>query len=229
MGETSRVKSPLRRLARYAGIGAMTLTQWIVLGSLPFVSALIGWATNKLAILMLFRPRRARRFLGIRLHGLIPRRQPQIAESVGEIVETQLLSQHVLQAEVRQINLEPYLVEYVRRLVYQRIGPRLAAIPLLGRMVNDRLLGQIESLALEEMRRESRPALERFAAEAEKHLPVRRMVEDRVRLFDMHQLEAVVYRLASREFKQIEILGGVLGFLIGLAQLILLLLSGTIS
>lgn len=204
------------------------MTQWIVLGTLPLVSALIGWATNKLAILMLFRPRRSRQFLGIRLHGLIPRRQGQIAESVGEIVETQLLSQHVLQAEVRQINLEPHLAEYVNRLVYQRIGPRLTRIPLFGRMVNDRLLAQIERMALDEMRRESRPALERFAAEAEKHLPVRRIVEDRVRLFDIHQLEAVVYRLAAREFKQIEILGGVLGFLIGLVQLFLLLLTGTV-
>ncbi len=199
---------------------------WIFLLSLPVVSALIGWATNRLAIQMLFRPRTPVNTLGIRWHGLIPRRHEEIARSVGEIVETQLLNQHVLQAEVERINLQPYIDEYVARLVYARIGPKLRAVPVLGSVASGKLLPQIEQLAREEMRRESEALLRRFASDAESHLPVRRIVEDRIRAFNLERLEAIIHRLAGREFRQIEILGGVLGFVIGLVQVVFFLTLG---
>lgn len=154
----------------------------------------------------------------MRWHGLIPRRQEDIARSVAEIVESQLLSQHVLEAEAQRIDLQPYIEEYVTRLVYGRIGPRLARLPLLGRFAIDRILPQIEQLARDEMRLEAAVILKRFAADAEKHLPVRRIVEDKIRTFDIAELETIIHTLAKREFRQIEWLGGILGFGIGLIQ-----------
>ncbi|MCC5808009.1 MAG: DUF445 family protein [Opitutales bacterium] len=199
---------------------------WVFLLSLPIVCAVIGWATNRLAIQMLFRPRKPVNTLGIRWHGLIPSRHEEIARSVGEIVETQLLNQHVLQAEVERIDLQPYIDEYVARLVYARIGPKLRAIPVLGSVASGKLLPQIEQLAREEMRREAEALLRRFASDAESHLPVRRIVEDRIRAFNLERLEAIIHRLAGREFRQIEILGGVLGFVIGLVQVTIFFLLG---
>lgn len=200
---------------------------WVFLLSLPLVSALIGWATNRLAIQMLFRPRRPVRLCGIRWQGLIPRRHEEIAHSVGEIVETQLLNQHVLQAEVARIDLQPYVDEYVARLIHARVGPKLRAIPVFGHVAATRVLPQIEQMAREEMRRESEALLRRFASDAESHLPVRRIVVERIRAFDLDRLESIIHRLAGREFRQIEVLGGALGLAIGLAQVALFLVFGS--
>ncbi|WP_165912611.1 DUF445 domain-containing protein [Effusibacillus lacus] len=59
------------------------------------VGAAIGFGTNLLAILMLFRPWRERRLFGVKLPftpGLIPKRQPEIAHKLGEVVEEHLLT-----------------------------------------------------------------------------------------------------------------------------------------
>ena len=45
----------------------------------------------------------------------------------------------------------------------------------------------------------------------------------------MEKLEEVVNQVASKEFRTIELLGGVLGFAIGLAQLLLLWVTGNLN
>lgn len=59
---------------------------------LPIVLGfVIGLVTNWLAILMLFRPHRRRRWLVVWPQGLVPREQEALAASVGEVVGTELL------------------------------------------------------------------------------------------------------------------------------------------
>jgi len=191
----------------------------------PLVTALIGWFTNWVAVRMLFRPRRARRVLpGVRWQGLMPRRQPEIAARAAEIVERELLSQHAIRAELQRINLDDYLEGFVRKVVHQKVGQRLARIPVVGGLVS---LGTLERVITESLRQEVGPLRERLAADVEKHLQVRRIVEEKITAFDLEKLEAVVMRIARREFRAIEILGGVLGFVVGLVQLGILYALGT--
>jgi uncharacterized membrane protein YheB (UPF0754 family) len=58
---------------------------------------------------------------------------------------------------------------------------------------------------------------------------VKQLVEDRINSLDLDELERLVHRIAANEFKRIELLGGVLGFLIGLIQLLLLWATGNVS
>ncbi|MDP0500275.1 MAG: DUF445 family protein [Verrucomicrobiota bacterium JB022] len=203
--------------------------QWIILATLPFISALIGWLTNRLAIHMLFSPREEKRLLGIRYQGLIPRRQREIASKTGEIVATELLTSHTLKAEIQKIDLNPYLRQAADTLIYERMGPRLKKMPLVGSFLNDSMLGQVHKIALEEMTRQAEPIKARFANEAEQHLDVQRLVREKVEAFDLGQLEAVIHRLAGQEFRQIELLGGVIGFIVGLVQLGLMLLAQSVG
>ncbi|HQL37778.1 MAG TPA: DUF445 family protein, partial [Bacillota bacterium] len=58
------------------------------------VGAVIGWLTNVLAIKMLFRPIRPFKIplLNITIQGLIPKRRHDIARSIGDVVEKELVS-----------------------------------------------------------------------------------------------------------------------------------------
>lgn len=203
--------------------------QWLILGTLPFISALIGWLTNRLAIHMLFNPREEKKLLGIRYQGLIPRRQHEIAAKTGEIVADELLTSHTLQGEINKIDLDPYLRQAADTLIYQRMGPRLKKMPLVGSFLNDSVLSQVHKIALEEMTRQAEPIKLRFANEAEQHLDVKRLVREKVESFDLSQLEAIVHRLAGQEFRQIELLGGVIGFIVGLVQLGLMLAAQAVG
>ncbi|MFW6352829.1 MAG: DUF445 domain-containing protein [Verrucomicrobiota bacterium] len=195
---------------------------WIVLSTLPFVSAFIGWGTNRLAIHMLFHPREPRRVLGFTVQGLVPRRHTELAIRSGEIVSRELLQSHVLRDEIAKIDLVPLLDQSVTTLVWERLGPQLKAIPFLGGMVNDTLLAKLHTLAAEELRREVPNLKAKVAEYAENEIDIERIVRERVDTFELEKLEEVVRNLADREFRQIEILGAVLGFAIGLVQALLM-------
>ena len=56
-------------------------------------------------------------------------------------------------------------------------------------------------------------------------IAVRRIVEEKIHAFDLDQLESIVRKLAHREFRSIEILGAVIGFVVGLVQWGILVLT----
>ena len=65
----------------------------------PVVGAVIGFATNAAAIRMLFRPLREIRIFGIRLPftpGILPKQRRRLAESIGGMVERELLTPEIL-------------------------------------------------------------------------------------------------------------------------------------
>ena len=61
---------------------------------LAVVGGIIGWITNLLAIKMIFRPLKPIKIplINYELVGLIPKRRREIAASIGEVIETELLS-----------------------------------------------------------------------------------------------------------------------------------------
>ena len=72
---------------------------------------------------------------------------------------------------------------------------------------------------------ETEPLLEKVSTEVEKHIAVKRIVEEKIHAFDLDQLEAIVRKLAHQEFRSIEVLGAVIGLIVGLVQSLLLLLA----
>lgn len=82
----------------------------------PLVGGIIGYITNDLAIRMLFRPRKAL-YIG-RFHipftpGLIPSQQGRIAQSIGDVISSQLLNEDTL----RQTLLSEGTVDMLRSKV----------------------------------------------------------------------------------------------------------------
>lgn len=70
----------------------------------PVLGAIIGYVTNYLAIRMLFRPLTAKHILGVRIPltpGIIPKQRYQLAESIGNMVSTQLLNEEAVRMHLR--------------------------------------------------------------------------------------------------------------------------------
>jgi uncharacterized membrane protein YheB (UPF0754 family) len=197
----------------------------LLLVAFPLIGAGIGWLTNRLAIQMLFRPRKPLKFLWWTIQGLIPRRQSELAVRVAEIVETELFNQHLIRNEIAKMDLRPHLEQLAANIVWDRIAPKLRAIPLIGGLVNDKLLYNLNKIALESLIGETESLLEKVSSEVEKHIAVKKIVEEKIHAFDLDQLESIVRKLAHKEFRSIEILGGVIGFVVGMIQSVLLVLA----
>jgi uncharacterized membrane protein YheB (UPF0754 family) len=197
------------------------MTDWVWMT--PVVGALIGWLTNFLAIKMLFRPRQPKFIFGFLLQGVIPRRQRDLALKIGEVVEEELLkSEDILNAidteELRghlatviETRLDRFLREKLFRgeFLYEKILSREAV-----QRVKRALITELVNLFPLEVEAAIKQLVEK--------VDIRKIVADRVEQFDFERLENIVYRVARTELFWVEISGGILGFIIGLLQVLFL-------
>ncbi len=189
---------------------------WTQAVLLPVVGALIGWLTNWLAVRLIFRPYKPIHLFGYTIQGVVPKRRGELARLIGKVIEEQLLPKEQLLNYFRSEQLNEDLIRSVDTAVRTRVMDRLPGwMPLsLRRVISDALAEQVK--------RELPPLvnelLNRFGEKLKVDFCLSKVVEEQVNSFSLEQLEKIITSVASRELKHIEILGGFLGFVIGLLQ-----------
>lgn len=184
----------------------------------PAVGAGIGWFTNWLAIRMLFRPRRAWRLLGLRIQGVIPRRRVDIAARLADAFERELFSHEDIRAAIEnpeyQESLRSHIETHVRGYLTEKVagGPKL-----LRAFVSEGLVAMLAAGLTQEVMANLPGVLEGAARELEARVDIRAVIRSKVQALDDARLEALVREISRRELRFIEVLGGVVGFLVGAA------------
>lgn len=189
---------------------------WTVL-AMCAVGALIGWGTNLIAVRLLFKPIEPIRIpiIGYEIQGLIPKRRAEIARSVAATIEKDLLSlETILEKIIAGIDkkqvlemLEERLVTVIKANLPTLMQPFAGAIQ---RQIHELIEKQGEQLLME--------LTEALIHKAVTEVRVSDLIEERILALDLVQLEDMIIALAKKELKQIEVLGGVLGFAVGLIQ-----------
>ncbi|MDD3898771.1 MAG: DUF445 family protein [Syntrophomonadaceae bacterium] len=191
---------------------------------IPLVSALIGYFTNVVAIRMLFWPRQPVNLLFFQLQGLLPKRRAELASSMGKLVEEQLLSMDDLFEKINTPEVRDKISRQIITVVRDRLGeimPRIVPAKLT-QVIADGL----EKLIRQEAENIIRKTFQSGQEYLNDEIKVSKIVEDKVNEFDLDQLEEMIRGVSSPELRAIEILGGVLGLIIGLVQDGILLLLG---
>ena len=67
-------------------------TFWHSWWTLAVMGVVVGWVTNALGMWLIFEPPEPRRILGLRMHGLFPRRQPEAAEVYARIIADDVIT-----------------------------------------------------------------------------------------------------------------------------------------
>jgi len=189
---------------------------------IPVISAFIGYLTNVVAIRMLFHPRDPISILGIKIQGLIPSRQAEMAEKIGEIVERELLSMDDLVEQISTPEMQAKMVAIVSGRVRERIEEVIPSLipQYLIRVLSD----AVEGIIIKEAGIIVDQVVENAGQKLTREIRVNEIVKQRVMSFEVTRMEKLVKEVASKELNRIEILGGVLGFIIGLVQLGILLI-----
>jgi uncharacterized membrane protein YheB (UPF0754 family) len=114
---------------------------------LPLIAALIGWATNYLAIKMLFHPREPKKILGLSFQGVFPKRQNQIAEKLGTLVANELFSMKDIGQRIEELSTEPEAMEEVGKRIEKTIrGKLISAFPMLSMFLSDDMIVKVTNL-----------------------------------------------------------------------------------
>lgn len=199
---------------------------WIQAIILPVAGALIGWVTNWLAVKLIFRPYQPIKFplLDYSLQGVVPKRRLELARNIGEVIEKELLSARDLLTYFHEGEITGELLRSVELGIRVRLMDRLPAfIPLsIKNIISDVLSEQVNK----ELPGLIKEVLDRFGDKLEDKLKIGEMVENKLNAYPIERIESIILAVSARELRHIEILGGVLGFVIGLLQVALLYLLG---
>ena len=183
---------------------------------LASIGALIGWVTNVLAIKLIFRPLKPISFLGIKIQGLIPKRRDEIAKSIGEVVENELISMtDIINTIATDENIESVkevLKVKIKDVIIQKV-PSFILGPFKDKVDSyvDNMIDNEGDEMIEEL-------IDRVSDKALNNISLSKIVEEKINSFELEKIEEIIISIAKRELKHIEILGGVLGFLIGVVQ-----------
>lgn len=191
---------------------------WIVI---PLIGGLIGYGTNRIAVAMLFRPIHPRRILGMRLQGLMPRRQADLAVSIGRVVGDHLVEKRDILDALQGIDLEEMVEGAIEKGLAAKVA-ELQRLPLVGTFLTEERVADLRAQMVKALMENREAILEQIEVAVEDGLDVERLVTEKVAAFPMQRLEQLILDVASRELRSIEVLGGVLGLLIGFAQMGLL-------
>ena len=201
---------------------APDLWTWI---TIPAIGALIGFCTNWLAVKMIFRPIKPVNLLGLRLHGLVPRRQQDLARAIGRLVGNHLVEHKDIVRGLNKLDLEGMLEVVLDRGLAPKIQ-ELRSLPLIGGFLTEDRVEEIKQAIMSGVLDHKGIVLDHVEQGLAKGLDVPRLVEEKVASFAVPKLEALILEVARRELKSIVVLGGVIGLLIGLAQVGFLWLRG---
>jgi uncharacterized membrane protein YheB (UPF0754 family) len=185
------------------------------------LGSLIGWITNKLAIKMLFKPVHPIRFLFITIQGVFPKRQAEIAKSLGKIVNAELVgiddfkSALTTPENIQKVNEK--LKVKLEETIQENIPPMFLA--MAGGAINSIIekFTSTENSLLDEL-------IEDLTS-ANDSIDISKIVEEKVNQMDFRRFEGVLLELMSKELKHIEYIGAFLGLLIGVGQGLLLIIT----
>jgi uncharacterized membrane protein YheB (UPF0754 family) len=201
----------------FLSINLLSWQTWAV----PLIGAFIGWITNWIAIKMLFHPRKPVKFLFLTFHGIFPKNKPRIANKLGIVVQRDLINFSDIKSRLQDPDALNNFKEEIAIRVDNAIRDRIEKSGLLNVIVPDQLIQSIHKTIVDEIERNLPTVIGSSIDKIEEKLDIQQLVENKVSNFSDEKLEQLLLDITAKEFTFIELIGGVLGFIIGIIQLII--------
>jgi uncharacterized membrane protein YheB (UPF0754 family) len=193
--------------------------------AIPFISAFIHWLTIWMALKLLFHPRQPKKILGFTLQGVFPKRQQQIAESLGRIVGQQLLSfgdiEETITNPANVARILPLVEEHIDHFLRVRLKETM---PMISMFIGEKTIGHLKAVFMKELEELFPVVMKNYVANLRHDLDLERIVVEKIAGFSVDRLEEMLNEFLTKEFRFVELIGAALGFLIGLLQIFLTLL-----
>lgn len=197
------------------------MNTWVII-LVPLISAFIGWVTNWVAIKMLFHPREPKKILGVTFHGIFPKRQQQFAEKLGKIVSDEFLSFTDIEQKISSPeNLKkimPMIEQHIDVFLRERLSDEM---PVVSMFIGDKTIVRMKSALMKEIEALFPKVMKQYAGNLKSELDLEHIVIKKVSAFSSDKLEEMLYQIMSKEFRFVEVIGGVIGFIIGVVQVLI--------
>lgn len=191
---------------------------YVQLAILGLIGAVIGYLTNTIAVKMIFRPFNPVNIpiLNLKVQGLIPKRRIEIAKTIGEVVDSELVSiESIMDKFIENSNKEE-LKEKIKIRIKDAIEKNMP--PIVPQMFKGMIMEFVDEIIDKEADQLIKEAMDKLIDKASLHVKISEMVEERINSFEIEKIEKLTMDIAKKELQHIEVLGGVIGFIIGIIQ-----------
>jgi hypothetical protein len=186
------------------------------------IGAGIGWVTNYVAIKMLFRPYKEINLGLFKIQGLLPKRKHEIGESIAEVIQTELVSLQEILKSLDGEKLEKEMSAVIDRILEEKLQSEITKnFPMLAMFLSSDMLEKIKGVIKNSILENKDNIVEMFSNYLKENVDFKGIIVKNVDAFSLEKLEEVTYTLAEREFKHIEVIGAILGAIIGFVQFII--------
>lgn len=191
---------------------------WYNLILMTSVGGIIGYFTNVVAVKMLFRPLKAVRIpiLGWEIQGLIPKRQKDIAISIGQTVQDELISVEELIDKLVEDADKTAMIAAAKARILEMAENNLP--PMVPSIFKGAIVKYVAEAVDQNAESVMTEISEKLVHQATEKIQIADMVAEKIEAFDVMKLEEIIFAISKQELKHIEVLGGVLGVLIGFLQ-----------
>lgn len=189
---------------------------------IPFVTALIGWVTNVVAVKMLFHPREPYYFFRFKVQGAVPRRLQALARALAEVIGEKLIGKEGLSQQFEQLDFQEEAGQLLEERMDAFASSLKAEIPMASLFLSPQLEAEIKGKAMREVTKMIPDLQQKVSLALAEKVNVQEVIYKKVMDSDLDYLEALVNHVVKKELRLIEVLGGILGFMIGLVQVALI-------
>ena len=190
-----------------------------------FISATIGWITNWVAIKMLFRPHKEINFGLFKIQGLIPKRRAEIGSGIANIIQNELISVKDVISNIDREEFSKRLDSSIDKVLEKNLKAKVKEkFPILQMFFTDRMAKDVSNTIKDIIMENQEKIFEIFSNYAEENINFEVIISDKISNFSLDKLEEIITLLAKKELKHIEVIGAILGGLIGVAQYLITLI-----
>lgn len=183
------------------------------------IGAMIGWITNYIAIKMLFRPYKEMNFIFFKIQGLIPKRRSEIAVSIADTVQKELISLKDITNSLNADELEEKMGTVIDKILEEKLESEITKkFPMLAMFLSDEIINKIKSMIKTSILENKETIINMFTSYLEEKVDFKKIIIENVEAFSLEKLEEITYSLAKKELKHIEVIGAILGGIIGIFQ-----------
>ena len=189
------------------------------------ISGAIGWITNWVAIKMLFRPHKEINFGLFKIQGLIPKRKAEIGTGIANIIQNELISVKDVISNIDREEFSKRLNKLIDDVLDKNLKKKVKEkFPLLQMFFTDKVAKDIGNTIKEIVMENQEKIFEIFSNYVEENIDFEVIISDKISNFSLDKLEEIITLLANKELKHIEVIGAILGMLIGAVQYLITLI-----
>jgi uncharacterized membrane protein YheB (UPF0754 family) len=177
---------------------------------IPLMASFIGWISIWLAIkVLVYR---------------IPQLKPQVAEKLGRVVSSELLSFTDIEQKITHPDNIKKILPQVEQHIDEFLRLRLKEVfPMISMFIGDKTINQLKAVFMQELETLFPAVLNNYMSNLKQDLDLERIVTDKVNAFSNDQLKEGLYGTMSRELRLAGLLCALLGLVTGILQVLLII------